>query len=109
MPETGVAGKRPFIDGIAMPFSLKKDAETASMMTLNSAITPGTSSRPMSPNPMGSRQDVSGRPDPDDAMRAEQLLAGIGNRPGLQSIVTSDSVPQVEKESEQNGAAVGAA
>jgi len=42
-------------------------------------------------------------------MRAEQLLAGIGNRPGLQSIVTSDSVPQVEKESEQNGAAVGAA
>ncbi|GJN82080.1 hypothetical protein PLIIFM63780_005617 [Purpureocillium lilacinum] len=109
VPETGVAGKRPFIDGIAMPFSLKKDAETASMMTLNSAITPGTSSRPMSPNPMGSRQDVSGRPDPDDAMRAEQLLAGIGNRPGLQSIVTSDSVPQVEKESEQNGAAVGAA
>ena len=35
--DMGVTGKRPRIDGIAMPFSIKKDAETASMMTLASA------------------------------------------------------------------------
>ncbi|CAJ0548155.1 Ff.00g049090.m01.CDS01 [Fusarium sp. VM40] len=49
-PETGVAGKRPFLDGIALPFSLNKDAETASMMTLQSNATPFPGSRPMSPN-----------------------------------------------------------
>ncbi|UKZ50198.1 hypothetical protein TrVGV298_004455 [Trichoderma virens] len=48
-PETGVAGKRPFLDGIALPFSIRNDAETASMITLNSTMTPG--SRPMSPSP----------------------------------------------------------
>lgn len=36
VPATGVAGKRPFLDGIAMPFSLGKEADTASMMTLHS-------------------------------------------------------------------------
>ncbi|KAI1636962.1 hypothetical protein F4809DRAFT_359043 [Biscogniauxia mediterranea] len=36
-PNTGVAGKRPIIGGIAVPFSLKKEAETASMLTLISA------------------------------------------------------------------------
>lgn len=40
VPETGVAGKRPFIKGLALPFSLDKDADTASMMTLNSSVTP---------------------------------------------------------------------
>ena len=35
--DMGVTGKRPRIDGIAMPFSIRKDAETASMMTLASA------------------------------------------------------------------------
>lgn len=48
-PETGVAGKRPFLDGIALPFSLNKNAETASMMTLQSDTTPLPGSRPMSP------------------------------------------------------------
>lgn len=47
----GVTGKRPYVDGIAVPFSLKKEAETASMMTLMSGpATPRAStSRPMSP------------------------------------------------------------
>ncbi|KAH7312385.1 hypothetical protein B0I35DRAFT_452353 [Stachybotrys elegans] len=45
-PQTGAAGKRPFLDGIALPFSLNKEAETASMMTLNSATTPFSGSRP---------------------------------------------------------------
>lgn len=84
VPETGVAGKRPFLDGIALPFTLNKDAETASMLTLNSAVTPGTSSRPMSP--AGSRTDVSGRPDLD-ASRAEQM-PGAG--PGLESLEKED-------------------
>ncbi|TDZ44726.1 AB hydrolase superfamily protein [Colletotrichum trifolii] len=53
-PGTGVAGKRPFIDGIALPFSLgKKDAETASMMTLMS----GGDSRPISPMPIVHRDN----------------------------------------------------
>lgn len=34
--ETGVAGKRPMVGGIAVPFSLNKDATTASMVTLHS-------------------------------------------------------------------------
>lgn len=47
VPATGTTGKRPFVEGIAMPFTLKKEAETASMLTLNSAMSPGT--RPQSP------------------------------------------------------------
>lgn len=54
-PEVGIGttGKRPYVDGIAVPFSLKKEAETASMMTLmsNGPASPraSTTSRPMSP------------------------------------------------------------
>lgn len=61
-PEVGIGttGKRPYVDGIAVPFSLKKEAETASMMTLTSNMSMGyqggptsprvsTTSRPMSP------------------------------------------------------------
>lgn len=56
--EMGVAGKRPKIDGIAMPFTLHRDADTASMITLTSALGPSPTngsvvqlpnSRPMSP------------------------------------------------------------
>lgn len=52
---TGSTGKRAYVDGIAVPFSLKKEAETASMMTLTSDVSQGpqsprasTTSRPMS-------------------------------------------------------------
>lgn len=61
-PEVGIGttGKRPYVDGIAVPFSLKKEAETASMMTLTSnmsllnqnggpASPRASTSRPMSP------------------------------------------------------------
>ncbi|KAI8631086.1 alpha/beta-hydrolase [Xylariaceae sp. FL1651] len=37
-PQTGVTGKRPIVAGIAVPFSLDKEAETASMITLTSAM-----------------------------------------------------------------------
>ncbi|KAI2633480.1 Alpha/Beta hydrolase protein [Xylaria nigripes] len=46
-PLTGVLGKRPIVDGIAVPFSLDKNAETASMITLNPST--GQSSRVASP------------------------------------------------------------
>lgn len=45
VPDTGVTGKRPFVGGIAVPFSLNREADTASMVTLNSAQSP----RPTSP------------------------------------------------------------
>ncbi|KAI1498767.1 hypothetical protein F5X99DRAFT_309397 [Biscogniauxia marginata] len=48
-PETGATGKRAFLGGIAMPFSLKKEAETASMLTLNSVA--DQPSRTVSPRP----------------------------------------------------------
>lgn len=37
-PSTGVTGKRPIVSGIAVPFSLGKEAETASMITLTSTM-----------------------------------------------------------------------
>lgn len=45
--------KRPYVNGIAVPFSLKKEAETASMMTLTSNISGGPLSPafPVSSNP----------------------------------------------------------
>jgi len=40
--ETGVTGKRVFLGGVAMPFSLRKEADSASLMTLMSTLmTPG--------------------------------------------------------------------
>lgn len=60
---TGTTGKRPYVDGIAVPFSIKKEADTASMMTLTSYMTQGggpasprlSSSRPMTPNTLADR------------------------------------------------------
>lgn len=62
-PEVGIGstGKRPYVDGIAVPFSIKKEADTASMMTLTSYMTQGpasprlSSSRPMTPNTLADR------------------------------------------------------
>ncbi len=48
-PVTGVTGKRPKVSGIAVPFSLNRDAETASMLTLTS--TAEQPSRVVSPMP----------------------------------------------------------
>ncbi|OAA64195.1 lipase esterase family protein [Niveomyces insectorum RCEF 264] len=62
VPDTGVTGKRPYLDGIAMPFSIRKDADTASMVTLQSAepaqaSPPGV--RPSSPLPTQSIHNVA--------------------------------------------------
>ncbi|KAI1871317.1 uncharacterized protein JN550_004762 [Neoarthrinium moseri] len=49
--ETGATGKRPFVEGIAVPFTLHKEAETASMLTLTSNME-GHPSRVASPMPV---------------------------------------------------------
>lgn len=102
VPETGVAGRRPFIDGIALPFSLKKEAETASMMTLDSAVTSMNPSKALSP--ADSRMDVSGQPAAEDEARAEQMLAASGSeRQFADTFVTADAgIPQI-KEPHENG------
>lgn len=68
VPDTGAAGKRPFLDGIAMPFTLKKEADTASMMTLNSGMSPTPSLRPLSP--------TSGRETPPTLQSEDVGVAG---------------------------------
>ncbi|KAL0941830.1 lipase esterase family protein [Colletotrichum truncatum] len=87
---TGVAGKRPFIDGIALPFSLgKKDAETASMMTLMST----GDSRPISPMPPMSRdhdaEEITDSQTTDVASGPEPALTGESKRPHLDNFVTA--------------------
>ncbi|KAG5925555.1 hypothetical protein E4U42_004180 [Claviceps africana] len=83
VPETGVAGKRPFLGGIALPFSLKNDAETASMLTLNSAVTPMPGVRPQT--------DMTGQPALDDAACAADYLAAGTTRPALETFLSADA------------------
>ncbi|KAI1437118.1 alpha/beta-hydrolase [Xylaria sp. CBS 124048] len=54
-PFTGVTGKRPIVGGIAVPFSLGNDAETASMITLNPST--NQSSRAASRSSLGAEMD----------------------------------------------------
>ncbi|KAK1495440.1 hypothetical protein CTAM01_08569 [Colletotrichum tamarilloi] len=92
---TGVAGKRPFLDGIALPFSLgKKDAETASMVTLMS----GADSRPISPMPQLNRSDTGATTDGvelnGNGISASQASTQVpteneGMRPPLDTFVTA--------------------
>ncbi|KAG6012489.1 hypothetical protein E4U43_007774 [Claviceps pusilla] len=90
VPETGVAGKRPFLDGIALPFSLKNDAETASMLTLNSAITPAPSLCP--------RTNVFGQPAGDDTVRASDYLAAGTTKPAFESFLSAeDKIHQIQE------------
>ncbi|KAH9240435.1 hypothetical protein K456DRAFT_1746225 [Colletotrichum gloeosporioides 23] len=88
VPGTGVAGKRPFLDGIALPFSLgKKDAETASMMTLMS----GADSRPISPMPPMDQDHVSSEVRDSQATEVspEPTPAGESERPPMDKFVTA--------------------
>jgi hypothetical protein len=89
VPETGAAGKRPHLDGIAMPFSLKKDPETASMVTLNS-VTPLPNSRPISPN---THRDELATPNLETFVTPADELA----RPVLESFVTAqEDLPRAQ-------------
>lgn len=100
MPETGIAGKRPFIGGIAMPFSLGKDADTASMVTLNSSVSPA-----ISPAAVDSRIDLSAKPEPENEARAEQMLAAGPEHAGLGSMVGAGGGKSMGKEKDMVDAA----
>lgn len=103
VPDTGATGKRPFVDGIAMPFSLKKEADTASMLTLNSAMSPGPS-RPMSP--ADSRSDLLSLNSTEGQTRGKDASTAQTQRPALESFVTADEdVPKVNVQTELNGGA----
>jgi hypothetical protein len=101
--DVGVTGKRPKIDGIAMPFSIKKEADTASMITLTSVMVDPSrqpTPRPMSPlwadkkadsDQEGSTQDV-----PDDV---SDLSGDDMQRPGVDRFVTAvEDLPVVKKD-----------
>lgn len=100
VPETGVAGKRPFLDGIALPFSIRNDAETASMITLNSAMTPG--SRPMSPGHVSATDlkadQVEENSSATDGLADENEKVEM-QRPGIETFVTAgEELPRVQIE-----------
>ncbi|KAB5566517.1 hypothetical protein GE09DRAFT_1284287 [Coniochaeta sp. 2T2.1] len=103
--ETSVTGKRPRVDGVAMPFSVKKEAETASMITLNSGRMEGGASRqsgtpqPMSPVTLNEKDD--GRSDGDGDASVGGLTPGFQTpaleRPGLDTFVTAaEDLPKVK-------------
>ncbi|ODA82401.1 hypothetical protein RJ55_00908 [Drechmeria coniospora] len=101
VPKTGVAGKRPILDGIALPFSLKKDAETASMLTLNSAVSPGPNSPPMTP--LGPQFHVTGPLKAEAAVKTEQeQREKPAVLPEVPTIVAPDSVTERDDESRSN-------
>lgn len=107
VPDTGVTGKRPKVDGIAVPFSLRKEADTASMITLNSkqTVTP----RPMSPATIDSKELEHGPEAPaeagpgaaaEEAASDGRLTPGFVTpaleRPGLDTFVTAaEDLPKV--------------
>lgn len=79
VPETGVAGKRPFLGGIALPFSLGKEPDTASMVTLDSNMDPEEISGGIPPNTVeseitteaGLSQAVTETAEPDADMATD--------------------------------------
>ena len=106
--DLGVMGKRPKVDGIAVPFSLKREADTASMLTLTSMGAAGgnggggePSSRVVSPmpttpiTPLGNGSDGDGDglfPPPvahGDAAATPAAAAADGQRPPLETFVTA--------------------
>lgn len=116
MSEKRATGKRVFIEGLATPFSLRKEAETASMITLQP-------SRPTTPGPnkildarptdaaegeVDTGDDEAsqgagdnGTPDPDTTVTTPfatplvtpGLVSPTGERPGLEMFVTAQEVP----------------
>ncbi|KAK0707540.1 Alpha/Beta hydrolase protein [Lasiosphaeris hirsuta] len=108
----GVTGKRMFIGGLATPFSLRKEAETASMITLMAPT--DQASRPTTPGvnniltadavERGEEGSiVNDRIDEDDVDVLNQTggstpfataLATPGDRPVLERFVTASELPQ---------------
>ncbi|KAI0459231.1 hypothetical protein F5B21DRAFT_343701 [Xylaria acuta] len=94
-PSTGVAGKRPIVGGIAVPFSLDKEAETASMITLTSAM---DQSRVASPTSFGPDMDAvpvtgNARSHPDLAGEPDASKVGDANGPRTSASVSPLTTP----------------
>lgn len=95
VPETGVAGKRPFLDGIALPFSLGKEPDTASMVTLNSDMDPaeagertsvGATEKEITTEP-GLSQAETERGDADASMATDQQKHEVSAQPDVATTV----------------------
>ncbi|PNP82404.1 hypothetical protein FNYG_04113 [Fusarium nygamai] len=103
-PTIEIAGKRPFLDGTAVPFSLKREADTASMKTLQSNVTAMPTSRPMSPNiqvsePVEKNEENGFGKEKNDINDEPGLVATPLGRPGLDTFVTAqEELPRVKKE-----------
>lgn len=118
-PEIGIgtSGKRAYVDGIAVPFRLKKEgAETASMMTLNSEHSqPLQSPRTSTTRPMSSSTgEVLGGVEGLDENNGHEIKNGDGGkatdaaerslgtpsteRPGLETFETAaESLPTTNR------------
>lgn len=95
-PPTGAAGKRPFLDGIAVPFTLKKEADTASMMTLDSSMSPPATSRSVNPLDLG-QAGASPKTTSEETAQAQVQHCAAGKR----SFLDGETVPfTVKKEAE---------
>lgn len=96
-PDIGVTGKRPRVDGIAMPFSIKKEADTASMITLNSGKQSRytAASRPMSPVVI-TEADTGGIGGGGSTGDVEDPAL---ERPGMETFVTAaEDLPRASRE-----------
>ncbi|TPX10194.1 uncharacterized protein E0L32_001391 [Thyridium curvatum] len=96
--DTGVSGKRPFLNGIAMPFSLNKEPETASMLTLDSTMDQSKlpNSRPMSPATMRSADGISTHLASPLAKEVDSTATTPLERPGMETFVTAvEDLPTV--------------
>lgn len=103
VPETGVTGKRVMIGGLATPFSLRREPETASMITLATPMdqrsTPDSGSFVAAPSvevleDQGRVRSGEGEPaDADGASREMALPPSSpttpGEGPGLEGFVTA--------------------
>jgi len=117
MGESGVTGKRVFIEGLATPFSLRKEPDTASMITLQP-------SRPSTPGPnrlsfmeagqgaekvgeeRGVNEDLVGKKEADGGFNLPTATPGCvtpvvtpglltpGGRPEPETFVTAEEVPR---------------
>lgn len=98
-PDIGVTGKRPYVDGIAVPFSLGKEADTASMLTLTSnteQVSRVVSPMPRSPDNPASPLDGVIDFEKQDGSEVSTPAASNGaavmaepKRPGMETFVTA--------------------
>ncbi|KAK4454076.1 hypothetical protein QBC34DRAFT_473816 [Podospora aff. communis PSN243] len=118
MGESGTTGRRAFIGGVATPFALKKEADTASMITLQPSRppTPGPSTLDFAAQGVdGKGEAVEGERDAKDGDEKDDggtvspgttattpfatpmVTPGLitpGGRPGLETFVTAQEVPR---------------